>query len=92
MLKKLQEASRSRPDLSVISPPILLLLLCIALETSILSPRALAAIINSRNTALQFLLLSFANPRDQAACNRTASEAQAHHRIGCCSSILWHKL
>lgn len=92
MLKKLQEASRSRPDLSVISPSILLLLLCVALETSILSPRALAAIINSRNTALQFLLLSFANPRDQAACNRTASEAHAYHRIGCCSSILWHKL
>lgn len=52
-LKKLQEASCSLPIL-------LLLLQCIALQTAILSPTVLAAIINSRNITLQSLFLSLA--------------------------------
>lgn len=56
-LKKLQEASCSLPIL------LLLLLQCVALQTAILSPRVLAAIINSRNITLQSLLLSLAKIR-----------------------------
>lgn len=47
-LKKLHEASCSLP---------IHLLLCIALQTAILSPRVLAAIINSRNTPVPFAFL-----------------------------------
>lgn len=73
MRKKLQEAFCIVPDLSIIHPPILLLL-CVFLQTSVLSPRAVAAVINCRDTALQFLLLSFAKPGEEIRKLATTSK------------------
>lgn len=73
MRKKLQEASCIVPDLLVIHPPILLFLY-VSLQTSILSPRVVAAIINCRDAALQFLLLSFAKPGEEIRQLATTSK------------------